>query len=123
MDSTQASLSQSSSSEASERARQIGGIAWAVFFIWIGAAMLAEIPWGWFLVGVATVILAAQFARWQLGMAVEGFWVACGAVFLAGGLWNILELPWPLAPLLLIAFGLVLLGKVISKALRSERGP
>ncbi len=115
MNTTQASLSQPSSSEASERARQIDSVAWAVSFIWVGVAMLAQIPWGWFLVGAAILILAAQLGRWLTGIVIENFWVACGLVFLAGGLWNILELPWPLAPLLLIAFGLVLLGKAIGR--------
>ncbi len=113
MNSTQASLAQGTSSKASDRARQIDSVAWAAFFIWLGIAMLEQIPWGWFLVGVAVLILAAQFARWQLGMVIEGFWIACGTVFLAGGLWNVLELPWPLAPILLILFGVAMLGKAV----------
>ncbi len=100
-------------SEPNERGRQIDSVAWAVFFIWVGVAMLAEIPWGWFLIGVAALILAAECARWLMNMRVEGFWVACGLVFLAGGLWNVLELPWPLAPILLILFGVAMLGKAV----------
>ena len=113
MSSTQASLTPGSSTETNERARQIDSIAWAIFFIWVGVSMLVPIPWGWFLVGVAVLILAVQFARWQMGMTMEGFWVACGAVCLAGGLWNVLELPWPLAPILLILLGVALLGKAV----------
>ncbi len=113
MNSTQASPGQTPSSQGSERARQIDSIAWAIFFIWVGVAMLAQIPWGWFLVGVALLILATQFARWQAGIVIETFWIACGTVFLAGGLWNVLDLPWPLAPILLIVFGLALLGKAV----------
>ncbi len=100
-------------SEPNERGRQVDSVAWAVFFIWVGVAMLAQIPWGWFLIGVAVLILAAEFARWQMGGKIEGFWVACGLVFLAGGLWNVLELPWPLAPILLILFGVAMLGKAV----------
>ncbi len=113
MSSTQASLGQGSSGETSDRTRQIDSAAWAIFFIWIGVAMLAQIPWGWFLVGVAILIFAAQFARWQAGMMVEGFWVVCGTVFLAGGLWSLLDLPLPLAPILLILLGVALLGKAV----------
>ncbi len=109
----QASLSQPSSSEGNERARQIDSAAWAIFFIWVGVAMLAPIPWGWFLVGVAVIILAVQFARWQIGMTTEGFWIACGAVCFVGGLWSVLRLPWPLAPILLILLGVALLGKTV----------
>ena len=113
MNGTQAPLDQGSSTEKSERARQIDSVAWALFFIWVGVAMLVPIPWGWFLVGIAVLILAVQLVRWQSGMTIEGFWVACGAVCLAGGLWNVLELPWPLAPVLLILLGVALLGKVV----------
>ncbi len=113
MNATQTSLTQPSSSEGSDRARQIDAVAWAVFFIWVGVAMLAQIAWGWFLVGVAVLILAAQLSRWLMGMEIERFWIACGTVFLAGGLWNVLELPWPLAPILLIAFGVALLGRAV----------
>ncbi len=113
MNSTQVSFGQTSSPEQSERARQIDSVAWALFFVWVGVSMLVPIPWGWFLVGLAGLILAVQFARWLTGMAIEGFWVACGTVCLAGGLWNVLELPWPLAPILLILFGVALLGKAV----------
>jgi hypothetical protein len=68
---------------------------------------------GWFFTGVALLILSRQFARRLMGLEVEGFWVACGAVFLVGGLWTLLNLPWPLAPLLLILLGVAMLGKVV----------
>jgi hypothetical protein len=113
MSSTQPAFGQGSSAEKSAPARQLDSVAWAVFFIWVGIAMLAEVPWGWFLLGVGVLIVVAQFARWQMGMKIEGFWVACGAVFLAGGLWQLLNLPWPLAPILLILLGVALLGKAV----------
>ncbi len=99
--------------EKLDSGRKLDSIAWAVFFIWIGIAMLAEIPWGWFLVGVGVVILATQLARRQMSMPVEGFWIVCGAVLLVAGLWNVLTLPWPLAPILLILFGVALLGRAV----------
>lgn len=96
-----------------ERAQQLDSIVWAVFFMWIGIGMLAAVPWGWFLIGVGALIGVAQLARWQIGMAADAFWVACAAVILAAGLWEVLRLPWPLAPLLLIALGVWLLAKTI----------
>jgi hypothetical protein len=110
MNSTQPTLGEGSSAEKSEK---IGSVAWAVFFIWVGIAILTNLPWGWFLLGVAILVLATQFARWLMGMKIEGFWIACGAVFLAGSLWTLLNLPWPLAPILLILLGVVLLGKAV----------
>jgi hypothetical protein len=47
-----------------------------------------------------------------MAMEIEGFWIACGIVFLAAGLWNIFDLPWPLPAIMLIVLGAVLLGKV-----------
>jgi hypothetical protein len=102
-----------------ERARQLDSVVWAVFFIWIGVGMLAAVPWGWFLVGVGALIGVAQLARWQIGMTIEGFWIACGAVIFAAGLWDLLRLPWPLAPMLLIGLGVALLAKTIVSARRN----
>lgn len=114
MNSTQATVGGGPSAETSERARQLGAVAWAVFFIWVGIAMLTDMPWGWSLLGVGILTLASQLARWQMDMRVEGFWVACGVVFLAAGLWTLLKLSWPLAPILIILFGAALLAKAVA---------
>ncbi len=102
---------QGPSPEKNDTARRLGSVAWAVFFIWVGIAMLGNFPWGWFLLGVGVLILPVQFARWLMAMSVEGFWVACATVFVAGGLWTLLNLPWQLAPILLILLGVALLAK------------
>jgi hypothetical protein len=92
---------------------QLDRVAWSIFFIWVGFTMLVELPWGWFLLGIAVLILAVQFARWEIGANIEGFWVACGVAFLLGSLWQLLGLAWPLLPVLLILLGLALLSKAI----------
>jgi len=110
----QPTSSQGSSAEKSELTRHLDSIGWAAFFIWIGIAMLLAIPWGWFLVGLGILILAAQLARLQVNIKIEGFWVTWGAVFLIGGLWTVLNLAsWPLAPIVLILLGVVQLAKAI----------
>ncbi len=86
-------------SVVAEKSEKISSVAWAVFLIWAGIAMLSNLPWGWFLLGVGILILTTQFARWLMDVNIEGVWVACGGVFLVGGLWTLLELPWPLAPI------------------------
>ncbi len=101
------------SADKRDSIRQLDQIAWAVFFMWVGFALLVELPWGWFFLGIAVQILAVQFARWQMGESVDGFWVACGVAFLLGALWQLLGLAWPLLPVLLILLGAVLLGKVV----------
>jgi hypothetical protein len=105
---------QGSSAQKSELTRHLDSIARAIFIIWIGIAMLVAISWGWFLVGLGILILAAQLARSQMKIKIEGFRVAWGAVFLIGGLWTVLNIAsWPLAPIVLILLGVVLLGKAI----------
>jgi hypothetical protein len=99
--------------DKSSSIRQLDHIARAIFFIWVGFALLVELPWGWFFLGVAALILAIQFARWQMNESVEGFWAGCGVVLLIGAIWQLLGISWPLLPALLILLGLVLLGKVI----------
>jgi hypothetical protein len=63
------------SADESERSRQVDSVAWAVFFILIGAAMLAQIPWAWFLVALGVLVIGTQIVRWQLGLTVEAFWI------------------------------------------------
>ncbi len=111
MTSIQPTSFQGSPAGKSERAEYLSYAAWAVFFIWAGVCILAALPWGWFLLGVGVLVLAAQLARWQMGLEIESFWVACGVVFFAGGIWNVLDLPWPLSAILLIGLGAMLLGK------------
>jgi hypothetical protein len=114
MNSMQPASGEGSSTGKSELTRHLDSIARAISIIWIGIAMLAAMPWGWFLVGLGILILAAQLARSQMKIKIEGFRVAWGAVFLIGGLWTVLNLAsWPLAPIVLILLGVVLLGKAI----------
>ncbi len=63
MNSTSAARSHPLSTERSARAQQIDSIGWAPFFIWGGFAMLAQVPWEWFLLGVGVLILASDVAR------------------------------------------------------------
>lgn len=93
------------------RGRQLDSAVWAAFFIWIGVAMLATIPWGWFLIGIGALIGVAQVARWQIGLAVDLFWSLCGALIFIAGLWEIFRMPWPLAPVALITLGIALFAK------------
>lgn len=103
----------SGSSAETSIAQRLASIVWAVFFVWVGVALLANVPWDWFFLGVGVLILIAQLARWRLNLGIEWFWIACGAVFLAGGIWTLLNLPWPLAPMLLILLGVALFAKTV----------
>lgn len=96
-------------SAKSERARRIDSAAWAAFFIWIGASALAAVGLGWFLAGLAIIVLGTQMALKMAGEKVDWFWLACGAVFLGASAWQVLGLEWPLAPILVILLGVGLL--------------
>jgi hypothetical protein len=98
---------------ATEHSRQVDAIAWALFFIWIGVALLAGISWAWSLLGIGVIILGAQAMLYLSGDKVDGFWVACGLVFLAAGFWELIGLTWQLAPILLVLVGLVMLGNAL----------
>ncbi len=116
MSSPQVDFGSGRSPQQTDQARQLDAIGWAVFFIWIGLAMLAGLLWGWFLLGTGILILAVQIGRWLTGVEIEKSWIACGAVLLAGGVWQLVDMPWPLAPLLLILLGVILLSKAVSHA-------
>jgi hypothetical protein len=99
--------------EPAERARQIDAVAWAVLIIWVGLVMLMGVPWAWFLIGVSVLMLGTQMMRRQSNLAAEPFGVAIGLIFFAGGVWDLLELPMPLVPIMLIALGGYLLRRAI----------
>ena len=44
---------------------------------------------------------SAQLFHWQVDKKIYCFWTACGVVFLAGGVWMLLQIQWPLAPALI----------------------
>jgi hypothetical protein len=115
MASTQSSLVQPSQpSNPDERVRQIDSAAWAVFFIWVGIVMLAGLPWDWFLVGIGVLILGTQVLRRQSNLRIETFSIVIGLIILAAGAWDLLSLPLPLMPIVLIALGAYLLWKTLS---------
>jgi hypothetical protein len=95
----------SNPSEKTADVRQLDAIAWGLFLIWIGVAVLADVGWGWALLGMSAIILGAQAAHWRSAGAIDVFSVVCGIVFLVGGTWTVLGLTWPLAPILLILLG------------------
>lgn len=98
-------------------ARQLDAIGWALLLIWVGVAVLANVGWGWALLGMSAIMLGAQTALWQRGEATDRFAVACGIVFLIGGAWLVLGMTWPLAPVLLILLGVGLLWNAVFRGL------
>jgi hypothetical protein len=87
----------------------VGG---GVFFIWVGAALLAGASWAVFFLGTGAIMLGAQVARTYLALKVDHFAFVLGIIFvLAGGLrildfaWEKAAIPVWLVPALFIAVG------------------
>lgn len=98
-------------------ARRLDAVAWGLFFVWTGIALLAGFGWGVALLGVGAIALGAQLARKSFGLTFEGFWTVVGGLFVLGGVWEILNVRIGLIPILLIVAGVSLL----ASAVRSQR--
>ncbi len=91
---------------------------WAMFFIWVGVAWLADVGLGLGLLGVAAIILGMQGLRKVRRIPVEGFWVLVGIGFATAGFWHWLDIQKPLAPFILIIAGV---GLLLLRALPGSR--
>lgn len=96
--------------EDHDRGARLDTIGWSFFFIWVGIAWLTDVGISIGLLGVAVITLVMQLVRKLQGLRVEVFWVVVGAAFGVGGLWELFDIQAPLAPLVLIIVGIVLLG-------------
>ena len=92
-----------------DRGSNLDAVGWALFFVWVGTAWLANVGLGVGLLGVALVTLGMQAVRRFSAVKVEGFWVVVGLAFAVGGIWEVLDVETPLAPIFIIAVGLGLL--------------
>lgn len=99
-------------------AKKVEVAGWGLFFIWVGIALLTDIGWGVGLIGVAAIILGGQVARKLSGLAVEGFWLVCGVLFLVGGLWETWQVHISLVPILFLVAGAALLASLVFKPRR-----
>ena len=97
--------------------QRLEGLAWGLFFLWIGIAVLAELGWGIALLGFGVLTLGAQMARKYMALTFETFWVLVGTFFILGGIWMLLGIRISLIPIFCIIVGLVLLvSALIGKA-------
>ena len=89
--------------------RKLDAAGWILFFIWTGIAFLTDIGWGPGLLGVGIITLGAQAARKYFGLKLEGFWIAVGFFFVAGGIWELYKIQFELWPILCVIAGIALL--------------
>jgi uncharacterized membrane protein (UPF0136 family) len=90
-------------------AHRLSGLAWALFFIWIGIALLAGVSLGISLLVVGGITLLAQSARRLFSLHLEPVWMIIGILFVLGGLSNLVSIDLPLLPVLILLAGVVLL--------------
>ena len=95
---------------------RLDAVAWGLFFVWVGIALVANLGWGLGLLGVGVITLVGQVARKSYGLAMEGFWLAVGVLFVLGGVWELIGLRFSVVPIMLIAIGVGLLVSTMRKA-------
>lgn len=88
---------------------KLEGLAWGLFFIWIGIALLANLGWGIALLGVGILVLCGQIARKCMALEFETFWLIVGVFFVMGGVWVLVDVRVSLIPIFCIVAGAVLL--------------
>jgi hypothetical protein len=102
-------------------ARRLEGLAWGLFFIWVGIALLANLGWGIGLLGIGLLILAGQAAGKYLGLRFETFWIVAGVFFLMSGAWMLIDIRVSLLPVFCIVAGAaLLLSAMVGKLKDSE---
>ena len=99
--------------------KKLDAAGWGLFFIWVGAALLLDLSWGVGLLGAVVIVLLGQAARKYFGLALEGFWIVVGLLFLLGGIWELYKVEVGLVPILLIVAGAALLISIF----RRRRAP
>jgi hypothetical protein len=102
-------------SNAQVVAHKLDAAAWGLFFVWVGVALIANISWGLGLLGVGVIMLGVQVARKNFGLALEGFWVVVGLLFVLGGVWELLGVRYSLVPMVSIIAGVALLISAMRK--------
>lgn len=102
----------------SRLARSIDSVGWALFFMWVGIALLANLTWTVSLIGTAAIILAVQATLFFRGERLDVFMSAVGIVLLVGAVADVYGSPMSLFPALLIVIGIAML----ADTLRSHPG-
>ncbi len=96
-------------------AGKLTAVGWGLFFIWIAVVLLQDYGTEIGLLGVGIITLVMQIGRKIAGLAMEGFWVVVGVIFVGGGLWAIYEVNFPLIPVALLVAGLLILLSVLRR--------
>ena len=101
--------------------RSIDAIGWALFFIWVGVALLANLSWTVSLVGTAAIILGVQGTLLIRRERLDVFMAAVGIVLLIGVVADEYGSPLSLFPALLVVIGITMLADTLRGRPANER--
>jgi hypothetical protein len=96
-------------------AHKLDAVAWGLLLVWIGVALLANLGWGIGLLGVGILILGKQVTRKYMALALEMSAVVVGALFIMGGVWQLLDVRVSLIPVICIVAGIAILASALSE--------
>lgn len=101
--------------------QRLDAVAWGLFFLWVGIALLTNLSWGIGLLGVGIIVLGAQATRKYVHLALEAFWVVVGVLFVIGGIWELLSVRVGMIPIVCIVAGALLLVSALRGSPRGQQ--
>lgn len=93
--------------------QRLDAVAWGLFFLWVGIALLTNLSWGIGLLGVGVIVLGGQAARRYVHLTLEVFWLVVGVLFVMGGIWELLSVRVGMIPVVCIVAGVLLLASAM----------
>ena len=88
---------------------------WQHFDEAMSGVFMADLGPGVGLLGIGVLVLGIQGARKAFGLDFEGFWLAMGALFFAGGIWGMASPAVPFVSFVLIVAGVLVLASLIRR--------
>ena len=79
------------------------------------AILIFSINFNIALLGVGLITLAGQVLRRNNNLPTEGFWVIAGFLFLIGAVFGMLNMVFPLIPIIIIIAGIVVISQTLKK--------
>ncbi len=96
-------------------AKKLESLGWGSFIIWVGVSILFSINFSITLLGVGLITLAFQVLRRNNNLPTEGFWVVAGFLFVFAAVWGMLNMVFPLIPIIIIVAGIVIISQALKK--------
>jgi hypothetical protein len=95
--------------------KKLESFGWGAFIIWVGLSILFSFNFNFTLLGIGLITLAVQVLRRNNNLPTEGFWVIAGFLFLFGAVWGMLNIVFPLIPIIIIIAGIVIISQALKK--------